>query len=90
MQAFILFTFAEISAIENMTVTILTYALTVSLVKTERVNWCSSHFYLEGPFVPHFQASLGDIYEKKSRNESKYTAWEANYKSLSFRNMHRR
>lgn len=34
MQAFILFTFAEISAMENTRETILTYALTVSLVKT--------------------------------------------------------
>ena len=73
-----------------MRVTILTYALTVSLVKTWRVNWCSSHFYLERPLVPHFQASLGDIYFKKRRNESKYTGWEANYKSLSLRILHRR
>ena len=34
MQAFILFTFVEISAMENMRVTILTYAPAVSRVKT--------------------------------------------------------
>lgn len=67
MQASILFTSAELSAMENMRVTILSYAVTVSLVKTYRVNYCSSHFYLEGPFVLHFQVSLGDIYKKKKK-----------------------